>query len=636
MNAPLDGFDRLCHSVFMSSSDAGTQSTASQEETALLLVSRAQVYELPPSYTPPWALTGAATEVTDSSLPSVKDHNRLCYRIHLETIADAAEQQDIRKILVDAMDPTLLLELPFDRNMTGCSSKTRTETRVALLELPVVLDMDGLASGTVATLTSEEAGLDTPAEAPLSADNQPSSNFKKTMLLFPTKEWLRLTGRIRFWRAESHRIKVAQREAVLDKLLNERWQAAMSTSATSHLLPATTSSCPPLSGPLTAADIPVSSPLSSASPSTVISPDSSLRSLTTPHISTLQSQSSPYRQPFQEHQLESLVQFMALYGNEPSVTSLLRGLFDLVRRQLTVTRVLAWTFDRANLTEQKPEATVAFLDLLARLGLELVQPNGKQTGRVEQANYKAADTLSKPTSATTSASAPLTSTGVRPSTSTTSESAAIGSRDVSTELTWTFGARIDDRRLEYWVRTVQQATLPVLRANDQSLLPSTATFMDSSNSNIASSLPLPNSTAQLKQDQGQQQNPISVTVRKRFLQDSNTIPAGTIHILSIAGKFSPTALSDTSVEKGLDSIIARDSSFVLTTSKYALNPSSTSASSSGLFVDRVKKDVKDLARWASTCGGRLDWIWAWLFSSFQKSRHRSSMGRRPRPNDENV
>ncbi|KAF9364587.1 hypothetical protein BGX34_001047 [Mortierella sp. NVP85] len=576
MGSTLDSFDTLCQQVFMTNSGnttvESTPDSQSDEEIALGLVIRAQVYELPASYTFPTT----ALEGTDTSLPN-NDQDRRCYRIHLETIDNDALQQRVHAILLKAIDPSVLLELPYDRNLSGYTSKTRTETKNAPLEAPVVLDMGGLSASDEGTITTQ------------------SHNDDKTMLLISTKEWLRMTARVRFWRAESHRIKTAQREAVLDTLLTDRWR-----SATSHVSPAAISSPPPPSlssgAPARPPTSIPSSPITSeaSTPTTPISPSIPSPTLTPPL------RSSPFKQTFQEHQLDFLVQFMTQYGDEPSVSALLRGLLDLIRRQLTEVKVLAWTFDRANLTEQKPEATVAFLDLIARLGLELVVLN-----QVEESK--------KTISASVSPSIGTASSSTSESTAVASTAAAT-CQNTSTELTWTFGPKVDDRRLEYWVHHVQQATLPVLKMDEHSLLPSTASFAHGSSSK-----------SQLVQDQ--QQNPIPLAIRKRFLQDRNTIPAGTIRDLT-----SHTHLSTTGT--GTAPPVVRDRSYVLATSRYAMS-TNAGASSSGPFTDRVK-DVIHLARWASTCGGRLDWIWVWLFSSFQRARYGSTANRRSRPNDENV
>jgi hypothetical protein len=304
---------------------------------------------------------------------------------------------------------------------------------------------------------------------------------------------------------------------------------------------------------------------------------------------------------------------MAAYGDEPSATSILKGLLDLTRRQITNTTVLSWTFDRANLTEQKPEVTVAFLDLVARLGLELVDPSVLEAAKQQQKGDTKPSTL-----------APTMSYSSTASDATAVESPKSATPVQSTDLTWTFGARIDDRRLEYWVHHPQQNSLPVAKIDHQSLLPSTASFAPSNNHNAMA-------TGSTSSSSGSEQkpNPIPLAIRKRFLQDRQTIPAGTIQPL-----INPYTNTDTNATTKDTNTIVRDSTFVLATSKHAL--SSSSSSSQGLFVN-VKKDVKDLARWASTCGGRLDWIWAWLFSSFQRSRRETkSAHRKPRPNDENV
>ncbi|KAF9097159.1 hypothetical protein BGX23_009648 [Mortierella sp. AD031] len=613
MGSTLDNFDTLCQQVFLPSDGPEptvdpAATTTSVQETALSLLSRAQVYELRSSLTS----TSVSSTTADATL-----NDRQYYRIHLEELDDRQQQQQVRDILVQAIDPSLLVILPYDRNLSGYSSKTRAEITEAPLEAAVVLDMGGLSSaehtaGSTA-LSSVPDGTTDPATS-ANTDDTPN----KTMLLVPIKEWLKLTGRIRFWRAESHRVKAAQREVVLDGLLEERWR-----TATSSAMPLTPISSPPQSSEaLSAAALtPKSLPSSAASsPSTSSSvPSSPLAPTVPPSLTKL----STYKQPFQEHQLESLVQFMAVYGNEPSAASILRGLFDLTRRQLTDTTVLSWTFDRANLTEQKPEVTVAFLDLIARLGLELVNPSALEAGRPQQEQQQVPQLAVNPSASVTTISY----------SSTASDATIVGTPKSatpvqSTELIWTFGSKIDDRRLEYWIHHLQQGTLPVAKVDDQTLLPSTASFA-----------PTNNATTSHASGSEQKLNPIPLAVRKRFLQDRQTIPAGSIQPL--ANPHTTTTI-DTNTHSDIkrgntnNNFISRDAAFVLATSKYTLSGSLSAAQGSGLFVNRVKKDVKELARWASTCGGRLDWFWAWLLS-FQKSRREAkSASRKARSNDENV
>ncbi|KAK3835178.1 MAG: hypothetical protein JOS17DRAFT_736455 [Linnemannia elongata] len=598
MGSTLDSFDTLCQQVFLPSKSAADEGNAdpaamtSVQETALSLLSRAQIYELQT----PLASTTSTTESAQS--------DRQYYRIHLEELEDSLQQHNVRDILVQAIDPALLVILPYDRNLSGYSSKTRTEATEAPLETAVVLDMGGLS-------VLEPPAGSAPATASLITNSKPDSAASadiddatsKTMLLVSAKEWLGLTGRIRFWRAESHRVKAAQREMHLDGLLDERWRNATSSAMSSIPI----SSPPHSSGSLTATALTSKSLPSSAisSPSTASSvPTSPLASAVLLSLTKL----STYKQPFQEYQLESLVQFMTAYGDEPSAASILKGLLDLTRRQLTNTTVLSWTFDRANLTEQKPEVTVAFLDLIARLGLELVNLPALEAGKQQ-------DTPKPP--------APVPTTSYS---SIASDATAVGTPMAptpvhSTDLTWTFGARTDDRRLEYWIHHIQQNVLPVAKVDHQSLLPSTASFAPTNNTAA---------TTSASSGSEQKPNPIPLVTRKRFLQDHHTIPAGTIQPLT------NTDTNNAHSNAKLSTGIVRDSTFVLATSKYALSSSSSNYQGTGLFVN-VKKDVKDLARWASTCGGRLDWIWAWLFSSFQKSRREAkSTSRNPRSNDENV
>ncbi|KAF9131360.1 hypothetical protein BGW39_001868 [Mortierella sp. 14UC] len=604
----MDTFDTLCQQVFLPSHSADESTdpveSTSVQETALSLLSRAQIYELQT----PLASTATTTAENDKQY----------YRIHLEELQDGQQQQKVRDVLVQAIDPSVLVVLPYDRNLSGYSSKTRTEATEAPLEAAVVLDMGGLSS---TGPTAESETLSTPAAASSSTTDSKTSididnASSKTMLLVSVKEWLRLTGRIRFWRAESHRVKAAQREEVLDGLLEERWKIA-----TSLALPSTSISSPPQSsGSLTAAALsPKSLPASAvSSPSTASEssmPGSPLASPTSTSLTKL----STYKQPFQEHQLESLVQFMTAHGDEPSATSILRGLLDLTRRQLTESTVLSWTFDRANFTEQKPEVTVAFLDLIARLGLELVNLAVLESGELQVPGHSndQHSPVEPPAPSTTSLHSSTASDA------TVVETPKAATPVQSTELTWTFGARIDDRRLEYWIHHLQQGTLPVAKVDHQSLLPSTASFTPA-NSNATATGSASGSE--------RKPNPIPLVTRKRFLQDRHTIPAGTIQPL--ANPHTSNDIDANIYVKSGPSL--RDSTFVLQTSKYALS-SSSNGQGSGLFVNRVKKDVKDLARWATTCGGRLDWIWAWLFSSFQKSRREAkSANRKPRSNDENV
>ncbi|KAF9347586.1 hypothetical protein BGX26_000948 [Mortierella sp. AD094] len=594
MATPLDPFDRLCHKVFIANAETGFDQPPpipTNEETTLSLVSRAQVYELPASYTIP----ASFSNTSPSAAPATGSQDRRCYRIHLETIEDPAVQQSVYQILIEAIDPAALLELPFDRNLSGYSSKTRTESCESALDTPVVLDMGQLSA------PLEEG------QGSAAVDQQATENKNKSMLLVPTAEWLRMSGKVRFWRQESHRIKSAKREVVLNGLLNERWKPLTPVS-----------SPPPTSGSLVAATIPSTS-LPSPAPSSPSSTASSPCSPTSQALLPGQiSRPSAYKQAFQEHQLDALAQFMTQFGDELSASSTLKGLLNLIQRQLTEDKVLSWTLDRANLTEQKAEVTVAFLDLAARLGLELVETDVDWV--TNSAGHNALDQVAL--NSTDSIAADI-----------------VGDTDSnkkkqSIDLTWTFGSKIDDRRLEYWIQNIQQSSLPVLKTDTQSLLSTTA---------IDSALPLSNPS--LKQRQSQQdrkQNPVPAAILKRFLQDRHTIAAGSIQILTT--KVIPSEPSFKAPATSVSEIpVARDRSFVLSTSKYAMSSTNTTSSSSGLFVHRVGKDVMYLARWASSCGGRLDWLWAWLFSSFHKSRHgssnvngASSERRFPRPNDENV
>ncbi|KAF9999360.1 hypothetical protein BGZ79_007041 [Entomortierella chlamydospora] len=586
MATPLDPFDTLCHKVFIANADTGFDQSPpipTNEETALSLVSRAQVYEFPASYTIPASFTNTSLS-TATAVTAPQD--RRCYRIHLETIEDLTVQQSVYQILIEAIDPAALLELPFDRSLSGYSSKTRTESCESTLDTPVVLDM-----GQLSAPSEEEQGSTI-------VDQQPIENNNKTMLLVPTAEWLRMSGRVRFWREESHRIKSAKREVVLNGLLNERWKPLSSI---------TVSSPPPTSGSLVAATIPPTS-LPSPEPSNPSSTVSSLRSPISQEQSPgLTSRPSACKQAFQEHQLDTLAQFMTQFGEELSASSILKGLLNLIQRQLTEEKVLSWTFDRANLTEQKAEVTTAFLDLGARLGLELVEAN---------IDWDANSTLNQAT---------LNSTD---STATNVVVVTDGNKEKqSTDLTWTFGSKIDDRRLEYWIQNIQQSSLPVLKTD----IP------------IDSTLPLSNpSLNQRQSQQDRKPNPVPAAILKRFLQDRHTIAAGSIQVLMT--KVIPSEPSLNAPVTSVSEIpVVRDRSFVLVTSKYALSSTNTTSSSSGLFVHRVGKDVMSLARWASSCGGRLDWLWAWLFASFRKSRYRSSnindedsKRRSPRLNDDNV
>ncbi|KAG0026247.1 hypothetical protein BGZ81_006500 [Podila clonocystis] len=556
----MDSFDSLCQQVFLDQPDDSTDISIS--ETALSLLSQAQVYELPATFTPNHAWAG----------------EKQCYRIHLESIPDKATEA--HNILVKTIDPSVLLELPFDRNLTGYSTRTRTEVRDAPLAVAVVLDMDGASPSEG---QGSETSQDKPGSGVLPASESDHQNQDKTMILIPTKDWLRMASRIRFWRAESHRIKAAQRERVLDKLLSQRWKDT-------DLAPTALSSPPHSIGSLSAAHRPstlppTASPSSSVASSPSSSPRTSIPTAGSHFCASLQ------KQPFQEHQLESLVQFMVLFGQEPSASSILRGLFDLICRQLGEAKVLSWTFDRANLTEQKTEVTVAFLDLLAHLGLEYVAPVRIEHKDNVVEDQQLSDQLGHSTGAPTlSQSTSYSSTA---SHTTVVDDALTKKPDIaSTELTWTLGCRIDDRRLEYWIHHLQQSKLPVVKIDDQSLLPSTATS---------------SSTSLRGNSDQQKKNPIPVDVRKKFLQDRQTIAAGTIQALTSGA-------------------LKREQAFVLPSSVYAW--SYTSSSSTPAFV-------KDLAKWASSCGGRLDWLWSWIFSSFQKSRSNTG-NRKPRANDENV
>ncbi|KAF9095159.1 hypothetical protein BGX27_001321 [Mortierella sp. AM989] len=599
MATPRDSFDSLCHNVFIANAETGFDQPPpipTNEETALGLVSQAKVYELPTSYPIP-ASFFSSTTITPAAATTAAaaSQDRRCYRIHLETIEDPIIRQKVHHILVNAIDPTALLELPFDRNLSGYNSKTRAESQESALEAPVVLDMGEL---------SEPSGE---GQESATGDQQSTENNNKTMLLLPAPEWLRMSGRVRFWREESHRIKAAKREVVLDGLLNERWKLLPSASIVS--------SPPPASGSLVAAAIPSASLPSSSASSTTPSPTSSPTAFQA-HMPTSITRPSACRQLFQEHQLETLAQYMTQFGDELSASSTLRGLLNLIRRQLTEEKVLSWTFYRANLTEQKSEVTVAFLDLLAKLGVELVETN-----------TTTATAASSPVNEVNSSSSSVSDTTIA---GTATGAADNKAKSHSIELTWTFGAKIEDRRLEYWIQNIQKASLPVLNS-------------DTHSTPLNQTLPLSNADIKSNQSQnGRKKNPVPATILKRFLQDRHTIPAGSIQFLMTEAN-SLEATSKDPETSATSLPIIRDRSFVLTSSRYAM--SSTNTTSSELLVNRVKNDVKYLARWATSCGGRLDWLWAWLFSSFHKSRYGSSPNiasagsserRPPRSNDENV
>ncbi|KAF9581104.1 hypothetical protein BGW38_002000 [Lunasporangiospora selenospora] len=519
MDQDLDSFDQLCRGVFLSNSDGIND--VSIDETALSLLSRAQIYELSSSF-----ISASSTQSINDSL-----ENRTCYRIHLESLDDPTHYQGVYDTLVRAIDPAVLMQLPFDRNLSGYSSASRAGTVDTSLGADVVLDMTGLDSTTPISATpANNAHLE--------------SRLPSTMLLVPTKEWLRLTGRIRFWRAESHRIKAAEREEMLDRLLSERWS--------SFTMP--------------------------------------------PSSSVLRTRMSPLKLVSQEQQLAVLVQFMTEYGeSEPSVSSILRGLLDLIRRQLTEARILTWTFDRANLTEQRPEVTIAFLDLMAKLGLETVDGAENFSAHGHNSGSSMSSTIPASTLG------PITTLTV----ATKDEN-----EKLSTDMTWTLGISMDDRRLQSWIHSLQQSTLPSLKVDDHALLPTTATIKpDGDNGHLG----------KIQGSNTFTRNPIPTPVRKRFLQDRNTIAAGTAQVW-MAGSSSDNDNANTDSNNSYTMI--RDGSLVLASSPYALSLTGSGPKSGSLgvtlFVDRVRTDVKCFARWATTCGGRLDWIWMWLFSSLAR------------------
>ncbi|KAG0042851.1 hypothetical protein BGZ83_012111 [Gryganskiella cystojenkinii] len=648
MDLSTEPFDLLCRQVFLH--DTSTDpNKPSNEETALSLLSQAQVYEFPASFIPP--------TTTNITLTSGLDKDRRCYRIHLDSLQDRpAVQQNVHDILVKFIPADALWELPFDRNLSGYSTQSRSEVVEAPLQTNVVLDMGGLESGGVADSNTTDDDSTADDQKPLRQGPSSlslSSLGETTMLLLPTPMWLRLTGRIRFWRAESHRIKSAEREVKLDQWLDERWKR---TSLSSTVL----SSPPPSSGSLLASAIPPTSLPSPPVSSAASSPASSPRSSTVPQgefVPLSLTRPSLYKQPFQEQQLESLVEFMVRYGEELSASSLLKGLLDLCRRQLTETTIYSWTIDRANLTEQKPEVSVAFLDLLARLGFEYVNTAEQQREHLTQLTLLQQGQVTPPL---TSSTPPLLSTTtshlstasevtiIDPSNATTNAAGQSNNTNDkikrSIEIKWTLGTKVDDPRLEYWIHNLQQPTLPVLQMDGGSILP--LNFANSNQDGDHLTLPTISSPKRNSESlhhkahdshqhtqSDKRANPIPTQVRKRFLQDKHTIPAGTIQVLT---QFDGTTQ------------ITRDRTFVAATSAYRLTGSEQGSSGGGLFVDKVKNDVKHLARWASTCGGRLDWIWNWLFRSFQSSRRsrhddrgvggssNSGSPRRPRSNDENV
>ncbi|KAF9436410.1 hypothetical protein BGZ76_004044 [Entomortierella beljakovae] len=587
MPVPNDAFDQLCYNVFIANVKTGYDQPTeipTIHETALGLINQAKVYEPPQTVNLPDSFilnntttatttttttntTNTTTTTTTTANTTTSSPDRRCYRIHHETIQDSIEREKAYQVLLGAIDSVTLLELPFDRNISGYSTKSRTENQQAALDVPVVLDM-GLPD-------DDDEGQQQQQQQHSQKQAEP-----QTMLLISTPEWIRMTGRVRHWRGESHRIKSVMRENLLNGLLNDRWKPNTSTSTVISSQPPTSGSLVATAIPNTLSTPPPSSPSSSvSSPRNSVIPPSQLPALTT--------RPSSCKLLFQEQQVEYLAEFMKEFGEELSAVSILRGLLNLIRRQLTNEKVLSWTLDRANLTEQKQEVTVAFLDLFAKLGLELIEPsisNNQVQGENDVTN------------------------GI---TSISSGESVKKEKNQQTELLWTFGSKIDDRRLEFWIRHVQQPYLPVLKTES-----TTST----------SSLPLTNSDSKPHQTQDRKQNPAPLAIRKKFLRDRNTIPAGSIQNLTIP----PT-----------DSQMTRDKSLVLASSRFTMPQNDSVASE--IFVNRVRKDVIHLAKWASSCGGRLDWFWSWLFSSFHRSRHGSSSsrtagsGQRPaRPNDENV
>ncbi|KAF9402571.1 hypothetical protein BGZ94_004876, partial [Podila epigama] len=566
----MNPFDTLCQQVFLHAKAADGISTM---ETALSLLSQAQVYELPKNFVMPANSTWTPDE-------------RQCYRIHLESLPTTQLYDATREILVQAIDPSVLIKVPFDRNLSGYSSKTRTEDRNTPLGAAVILDMDDLPSSEStqagAATSTEEGGVQVHSQD----DCKENNAIQRTMLLVSTKDWLQMASRIRYWRSESHRIKAAERELILNDLLEERWNL---DSVRTPITAAVVSSPPQSAGALEAAPYGSSLPLANQSPistlTSTLSPCPSPRATSDLNPFNVRLCPSRRKQPFQEHQLESLVQFMVQHGTEPSASSVLRGLLNLIRKQLGEARVLTWIFDRANLTEQKPEVSVAFLDLLAQLGLELVVPSTSMVQDQDQ-DYDQDNTVST----TPAAVAPTELSQSTSYSSATSNSTVVGATNVSqhkkrepeecTELTWTLGVRMDDRRLEYWICHLNQPNLPSVKIDDQSLLPSTATTCDTIGSH---------STHQ------QRKNPIPSQIRKQFLQDRHTIAAGRIQFLTGAGQ-SPHAALPTAIDATTgkttttpplgENISRREQALVLSSSAYAWSETGPSTLSSSAAIVR--------------------------------------------------
>ncbi|KAF9978648.1 hypothetical protein BGZ73_001301 [Actinomortierella ambigua] len=603
-------FDDLCRAVFLpSAASANAKAWAfsspadlanaptSETENALSLLLQAQPYELPRSAlslsSPPAGeeepgapASNAAVTPATAATAAATSTSVMHRRLPLESVGGPVMEQRMLSILRQA--GVVLVEQPYDRNMGGSYAipKSRSEllqlsSTTAPLERPVVLAID-------------------------------DEHTSASMWLIPESNWVEYTARVRFWRQESHRVKAVQRQATLVDAIQNRWtihrqvSVPLDQSHHSYSRPSSASSSGTISNtssapgsPLTkntatlAAGTEADSALVSPTP-TVMQASAQLGTTYQCYVANKDSlPATPLYQP-QQGQEQALLTFVHQYGDELSAWSLIRGLLDFIRKQIGDPQLLTWTLDSANLTEQKFEITEALLDLLVRLGMERVDT---------VSNVAVVSSSSTTTTTTTTVTAAINSSSSSGKTTVdssregastdrhvgvggeeTNGSAGKGAVTTMDDIVWTIGLDTDDRQLAHWVETLHQ------------------------NKDPARSL--------------------SSAIRDRYLHDRHTIAAGSVEPLVCP---MPTTVGqDLFTQQPIpqpfvsSKPVRRRPELVLARSRWS---KSTAASGQGAgrggAVGRARKDLADLARWAtSCCSGRLDWLWRWFHAWLRPSSRR--------------
>ncbi|KAG0231801.1 hypothetical protein BGW42_008634 [Actinomortierella wolfii] len=605
----LNSFDDLCRAVFVSIPSTDTTAWAfstsadissapsSDAEYTLSLLLQCQPYELARSALPS---TEAAAASNSSSFPeplpsppageapgtmtSKTTPTIMHRRLPLGSVTSPVMEQRVLSILRQA--GVKLLELPYDRDMGG--SHAVQKSRSEMLQLAAATN--AAASG--ATM------LERPVVLAIDDDAEPTS-----MWLIPEDDWIQYTARVRFWRQESHRLKAVERHTTLVKAIRDRWTTHRRVEVRKQDQEERATS-------------PASS--MSANQSSKAGSPFADKGITPSPIATLPSTSGTAYWCYvasnvslnEQDQAQALLAFVHQYGDELSARSTIRGLIDFIRKQIGDPQLLAWTLDSVNLTEQKLDITLATLDLLACLGLQLVDTTTKISASSSSSSSSSTDTVAM--ASMTSSGSPRSNslTVCNGSGGTTSSAKGVisqtpeGSDSVLTattmeDLVWTFGLEADDRRLVFLVESLHQ------------------------NKDPARSL--------------------SKTIRDRYLHDRHTVAAGSVgpivnivmcqlpietgSPLSLATPPSPQGQQQ-QLQQSPSKAIDRRPELIVARSRWSKSAAAAGGSAaSGGAVGRAGRDLADLARWAtSCCTGRLDWLWRWFYGWLRPSSLRRGGG----------